>query len=71
MVIVEQDRSASLLVRVWTEGPGGAFRARVTAVDTSGADSTGQEVAVAVAASPSDLLDALGQWLADFVRPGG
>ena len=68
MVVVEQERSAALLVRVWTEGPEGGFRARVTAVDTSGSDSTGEELTVAVAASSSDLLDALREWLEEFVH---
>jgi hypothetical protein len=67
MVIVEQDRSAALLVRVWTEGDGGGFRARVTGVDTSGSRSTGEDLTVAVAASPSDLLDALRAWLEEFL----
>lgn len=66
-MIVERDRSAALLIRVWTEGGAGTFRARVTAVDTSGADSTGDELTVAVAASPSDLLHALSAWLDEFL----
>jgi len=70
MVDVEQDRSASLLVRVWTGGPDGAFRARVTAVDTAGGGATGEEVAVAVTASPGELLDAVREWLEEFLHPG-
>jgi hypothetical protein len=69
MVNVEQDRSAALLVRVWTEG-GGEFRARLTAVDTAGPTSGGEEVTVAVVASPGDVLDAVGSWLEQFVDPG-
>jgi hypothetical protein len=66
-VIVEQDRSAALLVKVWTEGGAGTFRARASAVDTSGPDSTGEERTVAVAASPGDLLDAVRGWLEEFL----
>jgi hypothetical protein len=69
MVIVEQDRSAALLVRVWTEDGAEGFRARVTAMDTSGSDSTGEELTIAVAASPGDLLDALRAWLEQFLDP--
>jgi hypothetical protein len=66
-VTVEQERSAALLVRVWTEGGTGAFRARLTAVDTSGAAPAGKEVAVAVAASPGEVVDAVRAWLSSFV----
>jgi hypothetical protein len=69
-VDVAQDRSAALLVRVWTEGGAGAFRARVTAVDTSGPDAAGEEVTVAVVASPGDLLDAVRAWLDRFLAAG-
>jgi hypothetical protein len=69
MVIVEQDRSAALLVRVWTEGGTRGFRARLTAVDTSGPDSTGEELTVAVAASPGDLMNAVRAWLDEFLAP--
>ena len=68
---MEQDRSAALLVRVWTEGGAATFRARVTAVDTSGPGPTGEEVTVAVAASPGDLLDAVRAWMEEFLAPRG
>jgi len=64
---VARGRSAALLVRVWTEGGAESFRARVTAVDTSGPDPTGEEVTVAVAASPGDLLDAVRAWVEEFL----
>ena len=70
MVIVEQDRSAALVVRVWAEGGAGGFRARVTGVDISGSESTGEELTIAVAASPGDLLDALRVWLEEFLAAG-
>jgi hypothetical protein len=71
MVIVAQDRSAVLLVRLWTEGDPAEFRARVTAVDTSAANPTGEELIVAVASAPSELVDALRTWLEEFLHPGG
>jgi len=55
-------------VRVWTESPEGEFRARVTAVDTSSAGPPGAEVAVT--ASPGELLDAVRDWLDEFLHPG-
>jgi hypothetical protein len=67
-VTVEQDRSAALLVRVWLEGGGrGSFRARLTAVDTSGASGPDEGVTVAVSSSPGEVVDALRDWLEDFV----
>src|SRR5215203_2662334 len=40
-VTLDEDRSASLLVRVWLEGGTDEFRARLTSADTSpGADAT-------------------------------
>lgn len=67
----DEERSAALLVRVWTEG-GGAFRARLTAVDTSaggpaGAAPAGEEVTLTVTASPGEVLDAVRAWLDRFV----
>ena len=62
---VEQDRSAALLVRVWLEG-GSSFRARVTAVGTSGADPDDGGT-VAVSASPGEVVDAVREWLQAFV----
>ena len=70
VVSVEQDRSAALLLRVWTEGPAGEFRGRVTAIDTSGPDATGEEVTIAVATSTGDLIDAVRTWLGQFAAPG-
>ena len=66
-VTVEQDRSAALLVRVWLEGGGDSFRARLTAVGTSGAADPDGGVTVAVSASPSEVVDAVRDWLQDFV----
>lgn len=64
-----EDRSAALLVRVWLEG-GTEFRARVTAVGRDDPHDPGDDVTVALASSPGDVLGALRDWLDDFVRHG-
>ena len=61
-----EDRSAALLVRVWLEDGAEHFRARVTAVGVHGSEDR----TVALAASTSDLIDAVSRWLDDFVRYG-
>lgn len=66
---MERERSAALLVRVWLEEGTGGFRARVTAVGDS-AGATEGELTVAVAATPSDLLGAVREWLDRFVTGG-
>jgi hypothetical protein len=64
---VERERSAALLVRVWLEDGADGFRARVTAVGAA-RGAAGEDPTVAVAATPSDLLDAMREWLDSFVR---
>jgi hypothetical protein len=66
---VVQDPSAALLLRVWLEGPG-AFRARLLTLHADAAGSA-EEVTVAVASSPEDVLDAVRAWLDDFTRGPG
>jgi hypothetical protein len=61
-----EDRSAALLVRVWLEDGTEHFRARVTAVGMPGSEDR----TVALAASTSDLIDAVSKWLDDFLRYG-
>jgi hypothetical protein len=63
---VTEDRSAALLLRVWLEDGTEHFRARVTAVGMHGSEDR----TVALAASTSDLIDAVGKWLDDFLRFG-
>ena len=65
---LDQDRSASLLVRVWLESETDGFRARLTSVDVSpGADAG--EVTVGVASSPTDVLALVRTWLTTFLGP--
>ena len=66
-VTVTDERSAALLLRVWLEDGTDEFRARVTAV---GLESPGEDRTIAVATSPSQVLDAVSHWLDEFVRTG-
>ena len=68
MVILDDDRSAALVIRVWLEGQADHFRSRLTAADTSPGSTPGDEVTVAVVSSPREVTDAVSQWLQDFVR---
>jgi hypothetical protein len=67
MVTLNDDRSAALLIRVWAEEGTGGFRGRVSSIDTSGGEETG-EITVAVASSTDDVLDAVRRWLVGFTR---
>jgi hypothetical protein len=69
-VTLNQDRSASLLVRVWLEGGTDGFRARLTTVDTSPGHDDGAELTVGVASSPSDVIRLVQTWLNVFLGPG-
>lgn len=66
-----EDRSAALLIRVWLEGESNVFRARLSAVDTSGGVGVGAGVegTFALASTESDALDAVRRWLEDFSGP--
>jgi hypothetical protein len=66
-VAVAEEPSAVLLIRVWLEGDEGAFRARVSGIGSA----TPEETAIAVAASPRDVVVAVERWLAEFVRGSG
>jgi hypothetical protein len=68
-VPLDEDRSASLLVRVWLERATDGFRARLTSVDTS-PDGDGAEVTVGVASSPDEVIAGVRTWLTTFLGPG-
>src|SRR5688500_16149492 len=70
MVTVEQDRSASLLLRVWLESGTDDFRARLTTLDTSPGAAVGAELTVSVASSPDEVITVVRTWLAAFLDPG-
>jgi hypothetical protein len=65
-VTLDDDRSATLILRVWLEGGTDGFRGRVTTVDTS-VRHGGGELTVGVAASPGELVDAVRAWLDEFL----
>ena len=62
---LNDDRSATLVVRVWLEGGPDNFRARLTTVDTS-VGHEGGELTVG-ASSPGEVVDAVHAWLDDFL----
>jgi hypothetical protein len=66
-VAVTDDRSAALLVRVWLEDGTEQFRARVLAV---GPETPAGDRTVAVASSPSEVIDAVSRWLEEFLGYG-
>jgi len=70
MVILDQARSATLLVRVWLEDGGDAFRARLTSVDTSPGRETAAELPVSVVSSPDEVIAGVGSWLRGFLGSG-
>jgi hypothetical protein len=63
---LDDDRSATLILRVWLEGGTDGFRGRLTTVDTS-VRHGGGEVTVAVASSPGETVDAVRAWLDEFL----
>jgi hypothetical protein len=62
-----EDPSAALVIRVWLEGAG-AFRARLLTLQDATGEAPAEEVTVAVASSPGDVLDAVRDWLDGFTR---
>jgi hypothetical protein len=65
-VILDQERSASLVVRVWLEDGTDQFRARLTSVDTSPGADPGAQVTVGVASSPREVMTMVRAWLEAF-----
>ena len=70
MVSLDQNRSASLLLRVWLESETDDLRARLTSLDTSPGKAGGPELTVGVASSPDEVVDLVKTWLAAFLDPG-
>ena len=66
MAVID-DRSAALLIRVWSEDRAEPFRARVIAVGTTGSD---EDRTMALAASPSEVIEAVRHWLDEFLGYG-
>jgi hypothetical protein len=65
-VTLNDDRSATLIIRVWLEGGANNFRGRLTAVDTS-AGHEGGELTLGVTSSADALVDAVHAWLDEFL----
>jgi hypothetical protein len=65
-VTLNDDRSATLILRVWLEGGTDNFRARLTAVDTS-TGHEGGELTLKVTSSGSEMLVAVRSWLDEFL----
>ncbi len=63
---MSDDRSAALLVRVWLE-EGGRFRARLSTFAPTRGGGPGEELTVAVASSPRDVISAMSEWLDEVV----
>ena len=64
MVSPAVDRTAILILRVWTEGhPRTGFRARITQT----LDSSASERKVATAATPDDIYAAIRTWVEAFM----
>jgi hypothetical protein len=61
------ERSATLLVRVWVEGGTDNFRGRLATVDTSQAHNGDGELSFTVTSSPSATLEAVRSWLDAFL----
>lgn len=65
-VSLSDERSAVLVMRVWLED-GSAFRARLTSPRPTVDGGTVEDVTVAVASSPGEVQDAIGEWLDRFI----
>jgi predicted nucleotidyltransferase len=63
---LDDERSATLILRVWLEGGTHNFRGRLTAVDTS-AGHEGGDLTVGVASSPGEVVGAVHAWLDEFL----
>jgi hypothetical protein len=65
-VTLNDDRSATLILRVWLEGGTNDFRGRLATVDTS-VGHDGAELTVGVTSSPGEVVDAVRAWLDEFL----
>jgi hypothetical protein len=66
-VAVSDDRSVALLLRVWLEDGGEQFRARLSSLARPPDGGQEEELTVAVASSPRDVLSAVSDWLNEFL----
>jgi hypothetical protein len=68
-VVVDEDRSGVLLIRVWLEHGSDGFRARLSALRPAAGAEGGKDDTVAVASSPWAASVAVHEWLREFLRP--
>jgi hypothetical protein len=66
----DMNRTAALVIRVWEEDDEG-FRARLTGLPLHEDPAGPGEITLAVAATPSDVIDAVRVWLHDFTGGRG
>jgi hypothetical protein len=67
-VLLREDRSAVLLLRVWLESDAEGFRARLTEMGVGDPEGPAEDHTYAVAASPRDVLRSVSQWLDEFLE---
>jgi hypothetical protein len=68
-VVLSDTRSAALLVRIWFEDGPEEFRARLTAVGRTADDvPAGDDLTIALASSPSEVITAVREWLDESLR---
>ena len=64
---MQHQRTGVLVVRVWTEGPETAFRARITGTE----DILGAAWSTRVVGSAAEVVAVVDGWLEDFVERDG
>ncbi|WP_369255259.1 hypothetical protein [Geodermatophilus amargosae] len=66
-MIVDENRSGVLLVRVWLEQGTDEFRGRMTTPGVWHGPGARGDLTVALASTPEDVCDAVRQWLSEFL----
>lgn len=56
------------MVRVWAEDDATGFRGRLTTTDTSPGSTARDDLTVAVASTPEEVIEAIREWIADFLQ---
>jgi hypothetical protein len=68
---VSQSHSSALLIRVWLGDVDDTLRARLLSSDGPGTTSAVEDMTVAIASTPEDVLTAVGDWLERFLAAAG
>jgi hypothetical protein len=69
--VTVDDHSAVLIIRVWVEDGMDSFRGRLTTSEPDGDEQTADDRTYAVVSSPSDIVDAVREWLGEFQQGAG